>query len=57
VTTNQRHKDERCQRLGKTWVGATPPSGLSRSAAAGLVAPTHVSPETNASTEAVPVQD
>jgi hypothetical protein len=35
---------------GKTWAGATPPCRATAPAAAALVAPAHVLPETEAST-------
>jgi hypothetical protein len=41
---------------GKTWAGATPSCRAAASAAAALVAPAHVSPETKVSTVPVPTK-
>ncbi len=45
MPANEEHPRARTEKLGSTWVGATPPCRAVASADAALVAPTHVPDE------------
>jgi hypothetical protein len=54
MLADERHTETRTEKLGSTWVGATPPCRAVASADAALVAPAHVPMLNESSTEPDP---